>query len=71
MATKSAAVRLTEAEDALHELLRGSQVVELSYDGRTVKYTKAEIGELRGYIADLRRQTGAITRSRKSIGLRF
>lgn len=71
MATKTAAVRLTEAEDALHKLLIGTSEVELSYDGRTIKYTKANIADLRAYIAELKAETGAISRGRKSISLRF
>lgn len=71
MATKTAAVRLAEAEDALHALLTGAQTVELSYDGRVIKYTKAEEPALRTYIADLKAETGAITRRRGAISLRF
>ncbi|CAK8987140.1 Portal protein [Cleaved into: Protein B*] [Durusdinium trenchii] len=35
---------IADAQDALHELLTGKQTVTLSYDGRTVQYTKADEG---------------------------
>jgi hypothetical protein len=66
--------RLEEAEAALHRLLTGAQVVELRHAAgpasRTGIFTRAEVGPLRAYIADLRRQLG-LTTGRRAIGVRF
>lgn len=53
--------RLSEAEAALHKLSIGALRASVSYDGQTVTFTKAEMGELRAYIADLRSQIAALT----------
>lgn len=67
-------VRLNEAEAALHALLTGAKASCVQYGGlggsQTVNYTQANIGDLRAYIADLKRQLGVPTR-RRAIGLRF
>lgn len=66
--------RLAEAEAALHRLLTGSAVEELRYGSgqvtRSVRYTTANIGDLRAYIAQLRREIGLPGR-RRAIGVRF
>lgn len=66
--------RLAEAESALHALLTGTKVVELRHAAgpasRTGIFSRAEIGPLRAYIADLRRQLGLST-GRRAIGVRF
>lgn len=66
--------RLDEAEAALHRLTTGSQAEDVRYAAgpanRSVRYTAANIAELRAYIADLRRQLGQPTR-RRAIGIRM
>ena len=52
--------RLTEAEAALHQLVQGSQVVEVWRDGRRMKFNAASRGDLSGYIADLKNQIAAL-----------
>lgn len=65
---------LDEAEAALHALSTGSKVEELRFAAgavqRSVKYTAANIDQLRAYIADLKRQLGQPTR-RRAIGVMF
>jgi hypothetical protein len=48
--------RLAEAEQALHDLALGGSVVSISDNERKITFTAANIGQLRGYIDDLRRQ---------------
>lgn len=50
--------RLSEAETALHKLVTGQQTVRLEYDGKSVTYTQATMGQLRAYIAELEVKTG-------------
>lgn len=72
--TDTLTARLAEAEAALHKLLIGEKLVELRHAAgpasRTGIFTRAEIGPLRAYIADLRRQLGLST-GRRAIGVRF
>lgn len=45
------ATRLTEAETALHKLMTGSAVVELtSPDGTRVRYQEADLQKLQSYV---------------------
>jgi hypothetical protein len=48
--------RLAEAEDAYHKLVTGTKVVKVEHGDMRQEYTKAELGMLRAYIADLRSQ---------------
>lgn len=64
MPTKTVEERLLEAEDALHLLLLGTQEVEVQYEGTRVKYTQANIAELRRYIAMLKGEDDPNTRRR-------
>ncbi len=48
--------QLTEARDALHALMTGKAVVSVTFNGRTVQYSKAEISALESYIARLERE---------------
>jgi hypothetical protein len=49
--------RLQEAENALHDLNIGRQVVEVTdQNGERIRYAQATRSELRAYIADLKRQ---------------
>lgn len=49
----------------------GEKPVSLSYaDSKSATFNKAEIGQLRAYIADLKRQLGQPS-GRSAIGVRF
>jgi hypothetical protein len=48
--------RLTEAEDALHQLALGKTKVEIQINGRKVVYTPANSKNLEGYISKLKNQ---------------
>lgn len=62
--------RLTEAEAALHALMMGGQAVSVRDSaGRQVNYTAATIGDLRGYIAELKQMLGL--GRRRAIGVVF
>ena len=50
--------RLAEAEEELHLLSTGKKEVSIGRDGKSVTYKQVRIGELRQYIADLKRQLG-------------
>jgi len=53
---------LTDAQQAMHDLMTGSKVVQVNYmqgDGqKMVTYKHADIGMLRGYIQELKTQLG-------------
>ncbi|MEC7571749.1 MAG: gpW family head-tail joining protein [Pseudomonadota bacterium] len=68
---KTNAQMLEEARGALHRLLTGQQEVELTYDGRTVKYTSANETKLRNYIRELEEKVGERRSARGSIPVRF
>lgn len=51
------AARLVEAENAYHSLMLGQGVAEFrDQNGETVRYSKADVAALRGYIAALKQQ---------------
>ncbi len=54
--------RLSEAETALHKLVTGQQTVKLEYDGKSVTYSQASMGDLRAYISELQVKTGQKSR---------
>ena len=56
--------RLTEAETALHQVMVGTGVASLSYDGETVTYTRSSAAQLRAYVNELQKALGKITQSR-------
>lgn len=64
MATKTAAERLEEAEDALHLLLTGAREVQVQYENTQVRYTEADIEELRRYISLLKGEVDPNSRRR-------
>jgi hypothetical protein len=51
---------LSNAEDALNKLLTGQQVVEFDRAGTKIRYTPANVPELRRYVADLKSQIAAL-----------
>ncbi len=59
--------RLAEAEAALHALSIGKRTASVSYDGKSVAYTQTNIGQLRAYISDLKRQLGMPVRRMHSV----
>lgn len=56
--TAELTTRLAEAEAALHALAIGEKEVSVGYDGKSVTYTKTNMGALRAYIAELKRALG-------------
>lgn len=67
--------RLTEAEDALHQLTIGRRSKAFTHAAgdvnRRIEWTETNVAQLRAYIADLRRQLGETTGRRRAIGLVF
>lgn len=55
---------LAEAETALHKLLVGEKVQTVSYNGQSVQYTQANLGDLRAYIQSLKAQLGQVSSAR-------
>ncbi|MGF7152625.1 gpW family head-tail joining protein [Novosphingobium gossypii] len=52
--------RLAEAEEARHALAMGTRVVEVWRDGKRLKFSEANKGDLDGYITDLSGQIADI-----------
>lgn len=52
--------RLTEAESAYHKLLTGSKEEEIEHGDMRMRYTRAQVGELANYIANLKVQIAAL-----------
>lgn len=50
--------RLSEAEQALHILLTTGGVIELTHNGKIMRWSRQNIANLRVYIAELRSQIG-------------
>lgn len=53
---------MAAAKDALHALILGESIVEVTTNGRTNKYTAADEGKLRRYIAELESEYGDATK---------
>ncbi|MCU7839762.1 MAG: gpW family protein [Candidatus Thiodiazotropha sp. (ex Troendleina suluensis)] len=50
---------LNEARDALHNLMKGEQVVSVTHhDGESVTFTQGTVNQLRRYIRDLELECG-------------
>lgn len=65
---------LAEARNALHRLMTTGQQVEVSYEGRTVRYSSATVGRLETYIRDLETQLARATgapRRRRALRVTF
>ena len=56
------AQKLEAAKEALHALILGESIVEVVTNGRTNKYTAADEGKLRRYIAALEAECGDTTK---------
>ncbi|WP_299558702.1 gpW family head-tail joining protein [uncultured Sulfitobacter sp.] len=63
--------RLTQAEDALHELLTGAQVVRVEYDGDMQEYTRTTEDRLRAYIRELQGKLGLVRKRPRSRRVSF
>lgn len=61
--------KISEAEDALHELSLGRRVVSLSRNGKAMTYTATNRVDLELYIARLKSQKN--TSSRRPMGIRL
>lgn len=48
--------RLSEAETALHKLNLGAQEMQVDHGDMRVAFTKASVGDLQRYVADLKAQ---------------
>ncbi|MBO9451454.1 hypothetical protein J7426_14365 [Tropicibacter sp. R16_0] len=63
--------RLTSAEEALHKLMTGTQVVSVDYDGAATTFSKASEVQLRRYIRELQRKLGKPSSGRSSRRVAF
>ncbi len=64
--------RLDEARAALHQLQLGQAVVNLAYNGESVSYSAANVGQLRQYIRELETTLGQRSSARaRSRGVVF
>lgn len=62
MPTMTAAQRLVEAEDALHQLLTGTSArVVVDQNGERIEYTAANVGKLRAYVQELKQEIAGKT----------
>lgn len=61
--------KISEAEDALHELSLGRRVVSLSRNGKAMTYTATNRVDLELYIARLKSEKN--TYSRRPMGIRL
>ena len=65
------AEKLVEAQAALHKLMTGAKMVEVSYGDTRVKYTEANADELRRYIGELRAGIDPCTYRRRPFSVGF
>lgn len=63
--------RLDEAEIALHKLRIGAAAVSFGYGDQQATYTKAELGDLKRYVAELKAQLSGrgVVRNRVRYGV--
>lgn len=62
--------KIAAADAALHKLLTGSLREEVEYQGRRVRFGKADISKLSAYLAELKAEKSA-TATRGAIGIVF
>jgi hypothetical protein len=60
--------QLTEARNALHQLMTGTKAVKVQKDGRSVEFTPINISALRQYINQLE-QTVTSSKRRRPAGV--
>lgn len=63
--------RLADAEDAYHRLSTGTLEVTIQYENRSTTYAKADLGQLKNYIRELKADLGTASGSRRAILPRF
>jgi len=61
--------QLTEARDALHQLMTGKKAVKVQKDGRSVEYTPININQLRQYIQQLEQTLSTTATRRRPAGV--
>jgi phage shock protein A len=66
----TAAEKLVEAKDALHNLLTGKRAVMLQYGDTRTQFTAGNIDELRRYIAQLEAEIDS-TKARRPLSVRW
>jgi phage shock protein A len=66
----TAADKLVEAKDALHNLLTGKRSVMLQYGDTRTQFTAGNIDELRRYIAQLEAEIDS-TKARRPLSVRW
>lgn len=65
------ATLLAEAKAAYHDLMTGSAVVSVWYQGRRTEFRPANASQLKSYIEELERQTGGMGKRRAPAGVSF
>ncbi|AZN72263.1 phage tail protein [Georhizobium profundi] len=64
--------QLAEAQAALHRVEIGGQTASVAYDGESVSYSPANVGQLRHYVRTLEAKLGLRASARaRSRGVRF
>ena len=63
--------QLQEAQDALHKLAMGKQVVSVMYDGRRIEFQPTDINRLESHIAKLQAELGTSSRRSGPCGVSF
>jgi len=66
----TAAEKLAEAKDALHNLLTGKRAVMLQYGDTRTQFTAGDIDQLRRYIAELEGEVDS-TKARRPLTVRW
>ena len=71
MAVNEKAIKLAEAQRALHKLVTGTAVVKVTKDGMTVEYTQSNLSELKHYIERLELEVNGLGSRRAPAGVMF
>ena len=61
--------RITEAENALHELTLGKRVVKITRNGKALEFGQTDSVSLRRYITELKNQLGGSRRRPMGVSL--
>ncbi len=61
--------RITEAENALHELSLGKRVVKITRNGKSLEFGQTDSVSLRRYITELKNQLGGSRRRPMGVSL--
>lgn len=73
MIVKTAAQKLLEAQNALHQLRIGRAAVVIEVDGRKVHYKASTVEDLEAYVSDLTNEAAGVVPMRRgrAIGVLF